>query len=250
MQQDLGTKVFSLDRQLLELTHKESRSKAAALKALQDTHIQAYLRRFPLTAARLPGVGPTFKSRLTYAGILTAADVDYRVGQVAGIGYTRQMTLRAWRQRLEAEAQATAPAQLSSHEVWNIESRTRAQKRSVDSEKQRLQALLSGQVASIRQKFAADRQLIFRDEQNLRNAEALEISAIQQRYSAELAALDARANAQRKEIAPALDGISAKLRETQKKLLELNWRSAQSEHERLRFRAVRFRHYLKAVMTN
>jgi len=68
----------------------------------------------------ISGIGATYKSRLIAAGIITAADIDWRVNRVYGIGPTKQSALVAWRQMLENDARRTAPT-LSLQERSAIE---------------------------------------------------------------------------------------------------------------------------------
>lgn len=76
IQNDTGAKVAALTRQIGALTQAEATELANTLRAQQEQHITAHLRRFTLEDASISGVGPIFKSRLKIAGFQTAADID------------------------------------------------------------------------------------------------------------------------------------------------------------------------------
>jgi hypothetical protein len=247
LQQDLSSSIAAVQNQLSHLDQSESSELQSALKALQEAHIQRYLRQFSLASADLSGIGPTFKSRLTSAGILTAADIDYRVSRVHGIGYTRQMTLQNWRLRLKGEACATLPMQLSHQEITRIRNKIKSKKQPLYDEQRGLQASLNGHANSIRIKYKSERDDLARKEKTLRTTTDSELAFIRQYHNNLLTSLQQKENTTRADAKPTLDEVSGKLRGAQKQLFSLNWRSAQKQQEESRYRSLRFRDYLRAA---
>src|ERR1035437_2370056 len=146
----LGSQVSELDRKISGLNQNEANEKNKALNALQDANIQNYLRSRSVRSSSIPGIGEAYKTRLAYSGFATAADIDWRVTRVSGIGQARGAALMGWRQYLEASARRSAPS-LSSSERQAIEYKYRQERQTLEADKQRLQTQLNGQIASARQ---------------------------------------------------------------------------------------------------
>src|SRR5665213_949728 len=100
----LGAQFGNLRHQISDLTQAESSELSRTLASQQEQFVTNYLRGCHIDSASIPGIGPGYKSRLRMAGILSAADVDYRVHSVKGFGATRSAALSAWQQPLKARA--------------------------------------------------------------------------------------------------------------------------------------------------
>lgn len=79
----------------------------------------AFLDRFDVETATLPGIGAGLKAALIAESFETAADITAAVNQVAGIGPARYQTLLNWRRSLEARfrfnpAMGVAPSDIAA----------------------------------------------------------------------------------------------------------------------------------------
>jgi hypothetical protein len=249
IQGTLGNQVADLDRKISGLIQKEADEKTKALNSLQDMHVQNYLRSRWVRSSSIPGIGETYKTRLAYSGFATAADIDWRVRRVQGIGQTRGAALIAWRQSLESIARRSAPG-LSSTERQTIENKYRQERQSLETDKQRLKTQMSSQIASVRQYFADVRQSVNDEEQQLRSANAQKKVCIQQEHGANVVTLDKDAVAARNQAAPTLSELSQKLQNAQKQIFALKWQSAKKEKEGRRFASLRFRNYLHSIVSS
>lgn len=248
LQGTIGNQILTQDRKISSLNQREADEKNNAISALQDYHVQSRLRSRSIFSGSISGIGSTYKARLVAAGIATAADIDWRVSQVYGIGPAKQAALIAWRQIIEAEARRSAPT-LSTQDRSAIENKYRQERQNLETEKQRLQSELNSQIASARQYFADIRQLLNQEEQQIRPANAYEKTRIQQEYDGRFAELDASLDTARNQVAPAMNELSEKLRDAQKQVFALRWKSAKHDKEGGRFAALRFRDYLRKVVS-
>ena len=120
--------------QALDATEAKERTRRAAALQTVDLELQTRLagrlqrwqqqkRQEALTAVRLadeviPSIGLLTQHRLTRAGIVSAADVDYaRVIQVPFVGDQRARELMAWRRQVEARIAPTLPTALPADQV-------------------------------------------------------------------------------------------------------------------------------------
>jgi hypothetical protein len=249
IQQNLGNSVLDIQRKIASLKQAENEEEAAALTVLQDSHIQAYLRNHSINQVWIPGIGVAYTSRLNSAGFFTAADINSRVRFVHGIGPARQNTLLQWRQSLEKEARRSAPG-LSLVQRNSIENKYRQERQALELERRRLQLELDSQIGGVRQYFADTRRALNEEEQELRAADAQERLRIHREHDAEVAKLQRRTAAARSQAEPIMNELSSKLRSAQKQVFALRWQSAKREKEGRRFASLRFRDYLRKVISN
>lgn len=247
LQGTLGNQVSELDRKISSLNQKEADEKNSALNALQTAHVQNYLRSHSVMSSWISGIGQAYKSRLYYAGFQTAADIDYSVRRVSGIGATREAALMSWRHSLEYQASQTTP-NLSSQEKLAIENKYRQARQTHEAEKQRLKAQLDAQIASARQYFADARQSLNMEDQQLRAVSTQKRMTIQQLHDAEIATLNNQAATAKNQAMPTINDLSEKLRAAQKQTFALRWQSAKREKEGRRFASLRFQNYLCKVV--
>jgi hypothetical protein len=246
LQGTLGLQISGLDRRIAGLNQKEADEKGRAIQALQDIHIQNYLRSHNVLASKIPNVGEAFQSRLFFHGFKTAADINASVIRVSGIGPKRENALRQWRQQLEQEARMCGPS-LSAQERLAIESKFRNERQALAIEKEKLQTQFEAQVASVRAYFANQRQAMNQEEQQLRAAYVQTKAEIQRAHNAETVVLNRRIIDAKNRAAPAIADLSQKLQAAQKQVFDLRWQVAKHEKEGRGFARLRFRDYLQAV---
>ena len=133
------TRLSSAETTLKTRQTAEQQTVDRELQSRQDGRLQRWQqqkRREALAQIRvseqvIPGIGPLTLWRLTRAGIVTAADVDYdRVRQVQGVGDQRARELVAWRRQAEARIALTLPTMLPPDQAASLQQQaTRARER-------------------------------------------------------------------------------------------------------------------------
>jgi len=247
IQNTLGNQIPDYNRRIAAIDQREADEKNKVLAPLVDYHINLYLRGHRISESGVPGIGPTYQSRLANSGFLTAADVTWRVSNVQGIGPARQAALMRWRQDLENMARAVAP-KLSPAVRQGIEDKYRQERSSLESAKQQCQAQFNAQITSTRQYFADARQLLSDEEQQLRSSCAQVKNQIQKDRDTQTAQLDQKLIAGRNQAAPTMNDLTQKLQQAQKQMFGLRWQTAKREKDGQRVASLRFRNYLLKIV--
>ncbi|HEV2327950.1 MAG TPA: hypothetical protein VGY56_04070 [Verrucomicrobiae bacterium] len=248
LQASLGDRIVELDRKIRNLHQAESDEKQQKTNEFQELHIQSRLRSRAIANSSISGIGASYKARLRIAGINTAADIDWRVRSVHGIGPTRQAVLFAWRQGLEQDARRSAPV-LSDSVRGAIENKYRGERRTHEITRLKLQTEFDAQVSSARQYFADVRQSLNQEEKQVRVRATNEKAHVQQDYAARLSEVDARVVAARNQAAPAMSDLTEKWRTAQKQVFAMRWKSEKHKRQGLRFETLRFKGYLFKIVS-
>jgi hypothetical protein len=129
----LGTEIGRLDRDISGLKAKQDSEARNSLRALQQEHVDSRMRMARVKMANIRGIGPALEANLAYNGITTAADftgiryTQNRYGtsganlvlrsgrQVSpsGIGVKKAQSLEIWRRGIEMQARIDQPTTLS-----------------------------------------------------------------------------------------------------------------------------------------
>ncbi len=133
--------------------------------------------------------------------------------------------------------------------MLEIQTKYRNDRQNLAGVKQQLQSQLDTQVASVRQYFADLRQSMNQEEQQLRAAYAQSKAQIQQTHDSEIAGLEQKLIGTKNQIGPTIAELSQKLQNAQKQVFALRWQSAKHEKEGRRFASLRFRDYLRMVIS-
>lgn len=190
LQKGLGKTVAGLSQSLASLGQTEQNELASMLQAVQATFLQIALKKAWIRTATLPGIGPAYRSRLQAAGIVTAADIDYRIHSVKGIGSQRAQTLEGWRRYVETNARTQMPRSLSLQDQNNITAKYAAQKSSLQAQLHQHQASLQTQETAIKTKYAG-----------LRTPVDAVLASERQKHQIELARIDAEFKQKRNALA-------------------------------------------------
>ncbi|MDP2816592.1 MAG: hypothetical protein Q8O19_07940 [Rectinemataceae bacterium] len=134
---------------------------SAELIRLQDAHVQSALRNHSISSASISGIGEKLTSRLSRAGIATAADVSFsRVTSLDGIGSQKGHTLSAWRSRIEQLAKSTQPSSLPSHVENQIRSKYTSQASTHQSRIATLRKQLVDESSALRYRINQEKSLV------------------------------------------------------------------------------------------
>ena len=155
---NLGLRLARLNSSVAELVRAEATELATTLAGQQNQSVTAYLRNYHIDDAGIPGIGPGFKTRLRMAGILSAADVDYKIRTIKGIGSARSGALAAWHQALKLRAQQKMPQALSPIEIGAIRGKFSAQRQNLEAQVVIIEQQVKDAEAAARTKYRSLRE--------------------------------------------------------------------------------------------
>lgn len=248
VQRNVGAKVAALTQEIGQLRQSEATELATALKTQQEQYIIAYLRSFMVETASIPGMGPSFKSRLKSAGFHSAADIDvYQVQRVKGIGMSRASSLLTWRRSIESRAQASMPQALSHSDTTSIQAKYQSRRRSLEEEKTRAEQQQRHEEDAIRARHHQSKRQLDSEESIAKTTAKREIEAIRARYAPQYDSFGKALSKLADETVSTLSQIDSGINEARKRLFSLYWEK-EKESRRLRtFDGVHFLNYLKRV---
>ncbi len=109
-----------------ELKQAEQAEIQRSLESLQTSHIQHGLETSYLEDARIPGIGPRLKEKLSDYGIVSAAQVDDRVLQIPGLGDAKWLALVGWKFIIRERFDSSKPIGLPLEDGEAIKSKYQA----------------------------------------------------------------------------------------------------------------------------
>jgi hypothetical protein len=191
----LESLIQSLNKQKQSLQSKEASETGHALRALQQQHMENFLRSASISTAGIPGIGQAVARSLSAYGINTAADfsgIHYQTGprggrqiyirrrdgspvRPSGVGEKKTHDLDNWRRSVEMRAVSTQPSSLPAAELQAIGAKYMHQRQAlagreqvardqaagdqkhVNQEWKPKHAAISGRITTTRQTFAQER---------------------------------------------------------------------------------------------
>lgn len=244
----IGRILAQLKREIFELDQAEADELAAELKRLQREHIFAWLSGFKIIDASISGIGPKFKLQLMRAGLHTAADVDYRVGTIPGIGPVKQAAIQAWHASLLQRAQQKMPQGIPKSQEMairnkylgkktDLETRRRTADQQYDDEAKRIKAPHLAALSALdgkQQRFIADA-----------NAEALKIK---EAYANQRQDCSQKRGKLAEDLKRKIADIDVGISEIHATILRLHWEKGKLDRAAMGFRGVNFRNYVKRML--
>lgn len=170
----LGNGIKKSDHEITKVQNKSRSEVSAALRGIQQSHMDTYMRQAWISSAKITGIGPALVSSLAGSGIRTAADftgiryiqksrgtrgvvIVLRNGfsvSPHGIGEKKAQALDSWRRSIEFKARATQPMSLPPAQVSAISAKYAQQIRSLESDKETARARASMEKDDLRKKWA------------------------------------------------------------------------------------------------
>ena len=249
VQQTLGPKLSALQRELGGLGQAEKDELARRLREQQDQFVKNALFKFGVIDANIPTLDRVQRMRLVVAGIVSAGDVDARVGAVSGMQPARTAAVLAWRQSLETHARLVAPKALAPREAEQI--RKQFERRRGDLEKQRreLEATRQKQEQAVKAQFVGRLSKLNALLSTLNQRHDQDTRQARTRATDEVGELDARLFDAQKGSLPKLQRLDADLTALQQELDQ--WREQlRQSHDLLEttYRDVQFGTYMQWVL--
>jgi hypothetical protein len=170
----LTNELRSLERQKKRLQDGETAEVGRALRIYQQEHVEGYLRRASIGAARIPGIGQGVAKSLAAYGINSAADfsgLQFRTGprggkQVflirrnglpvhpSGVGEKKAVDLDNWRRQQESAARVTQPSSLPVAQSQPIRSKYIQQRQLLADQDRAVRGQANSDKSQIKQKWA------------------------------------------------------------------------------------------------
>jgi len=218
------------------------------LRAVQALSVQIALKTASIRAASIPGIGAGYKARLLAAGILTAAEVDYRIHQVKGVGSQRAQALEGWRRGIEAAARMQMPRTLSWHDQNNIQAKYASQKSTLEIQLNQQQENLRLQEVAIKTKYAGLRIPLDAVLASERQRQQIELARINGEFKQKRDTLAVKARELEQSAVREIVKVDEQQNTVRKDMFALQWRIGKVERELGRFSRVSFGSYLRRVM--
>lgn len=248
LQKGLGKTVAGLSQSLASLGQTEQNELTTMLQAVQATFVQIALKKAWIGTATLPGIGPAYRSRLQAAGILTAADIDYRIHNVKGIGSQRAQTLEGWRRYVETNARTQMPRSLSAQDQNNISAKYTAQKSSLQTQLHQQRASLQTQETAIKTKYAGLRTPVDAVLASERQKHQIELARINAEFKQKSDALATKTKELEQNAIREIVKVDERQNAVRKEMFALQWRVGKVDRDLSRFSRVSFGSYIKRVI--
>lgn len=248
LQKGLGRTVSGLTQSLASLAQTEQNELANALRAVQALFMQIALKEARIAVAPIPGIGPGYKARLQSAGILTAADVDYRIHNVKGIGSQRAQSLESWKRGIEADARIHMPHSLSWHDQNNIKAKYAAQKSTLEVQLNQQQESLRLQESAIKTKYAGLRTPVDAVLASERQKHQTDLARINADFKHKRDSLAVKAKELEQSAVREVVSVDDQQNTVRKDMFALQWRIGKVDRELGRFSRVSFGAYIRHVM--
>lgn len=249
IQNDIGAKVAALNGQIGALAQAEATELADTLRAQQEQHIAAHLRRFPIRRANLPGYPPAnLMSRLVALGFRTAADVKYlTVHCVKGIGPKRYTALTKWRKGIESQARATMPSALPQGEAAAIRAKYEGQRRVLEEQRDRQQRRQRDEEEKIRAQYPPLLALLDKEGNAVKATTQADIAEIRARYEQQYCAIRKGLSKLSDDAASKLRKVDGRIAEAVKTLWSLQWEKEKVRLQLKSYEGIQFSEYVKRV---
>ena len=192
-------------------------------------------------------MGPSLKARLKAAGIITAADVEYRrVSRVDGIGTNKANALVYWRNHLASYA--NVPKALNQSETASIKAKYAAKKQQLESQLNTAQQRMNTEGNSIKTKAAEQVRLMSSEQTEAQNKANQQLQVISEKYK-----MHYRTIAQTR--SSAISGFNERRRKVEEEIIQLkkgvgekSWQLAKIRRNLTAYKEVSFIAYLRAVI--
>jgi hypothetical protein len=221
----------------------ESTERVNAMRLLQDQYVQAQLAARRIDSSKIPGIGESLMWNLSQVGIQTAADfTGVSLGQTYSGRYTRQVAHIHLRNGGLVHVDGIGPKKAQALDGWrrSLESTVRASQPT---------QLSPTQASAISQKYANQRQSLANEEQTARAQAAQRSTSVRHQSQADQAALVRELQSVRQQAAQRRAVLDRQLGVTGKEFSDADWRLAHARRAFDAYKEVRYRSYLKRIIT-
>lgn len=229
------------------LDQKEREEIAAALRNVQQAHMQSRLLGAAISQVRLRGIGPKLKAKLKAQGIVTAGDVTYqRIKRVQGIGVAKTSILMDWKNNIIRCN--PAPGSLSQEREYQIRSQYGGRRQSLDWRIRTMEDAERRSRQSILDRFAQARKELDGKEREYMDRHKATEQEIRAKSQSERLRLDAEYDALLAKLAPSSAELGKKLAELGALAMQHRFTISRLEKDLERYGELSFGRYVSRVV--
>ena len=245
---NLGLNLARLNSRTSELVRAEATELAATLAGQQNQSVTTYLKGYRIDDASIAGIGPRFKTRLRMAGILSAADVDYRIRTINGIGTARASALAVWHQTLKSRAQQEMPRALSPSEIGAIRGKYSAQRQTLQAQSVIVEGQVRDAESTVRAKYSGLRESLDTQESAAARTLQSKVESIGRKFKERYELLGKAERKLEEDFKRDNQELEDKCRKEQKYLFTVHWEQEKIKRRLRTYSNITFAGYSKRVV--
>lgn len=242
--------IEQLVRRRNDLAQAEQMEISGALRPLVERHVAQRMASARLSDANLTGtgIGVKLKARLVAAGIVTAADVEFRTVQIPGIGATKAWALVAWRDEVLREAMASAPQSLPLSEESRIRGLYVSLRAQLNADIEKLQERLREECRAVREAHERYRRQVDQEENDAREASYRQEATVRTEFENEKIAVQREFNGLRPKVLAERDRLDRQIGELSKAAYQHRLKQYELQRELDRFRGLTFARFILRIV--
>ena len=244
----VGRTISELRKEISELDQAEAGELASELKKLQEKYLSAWLSAFKIIDASIPGIGTKFKLQLMRAGVHTAADVDFRVATIPGIGPARQASVRAWQAGLIQWAQKNMPQVNPAAQDMAIRSKYGAKKRDLEARRCIADQQYDNEAARIKSPYATSLTVLDGKQESAIALANGAVDKIKEAFASQRRICGQKSEKLAEDLKRRSSEIDAGNGDIQKAILRLHWEKGKLNHTAVGLQGLSFANYAKRIL--
>jgi hypothetical protein len=252
LNETIGSRLNSLNQQIALLIKAESDEILRELAKIQNGYKEDYLKRQPISRAKIPGLRYASRSSLEAAlfahGIFTANDISYyRVDAVPGFGPKRTQALVSWQNNLVREATRLMPSVLNPNMKNAIRIRYESQKKPLEILRISEQGKYNMEERAIRDRSRSTKRSLDLEQSTAQTESNRKVQDISKRFAQEYLKPTEAINHLAAEFSSKLREADEQSKMIRQKIFTASWQNAKIHHEYLAYRNISFFKYLGVV---
>ena len=247
LQADYQAGLARSNQQMAACNQQQVQEINTALQPLQRQFVQDYLRSARVDTARISGIGPKMAGNLRASGYSTAADINWAVQNVSGIGNSKASALMGWRQAVEAEATRRMPTNLSKVQVDAIVAKYEGQRKSLQQTAAAAKVQFEAQERTLKQQSASAVAALDRERASAQQQFGQQTQAVTAQFQPQYSLLTQKETAATTEYSQKVAEVERQTGDIRKSIYDQNWQLAKARQELEIYQAVTFTAYLATL---
>lgn len=248
LQADYQTGVARNNQLVANCNQQQAQEIATALQPLQQQFVQDFLHSAHIYTAHISGIGPQMTANLRAFGYTTAADVNWGVQNVSGIGNSKASALMGWRQLVESEARRKMPTSLSKAQTDAIVAKYEAQRKGLHQQAQAAKVQFEYQELALNQQNAATMAALNAERAAAQQRFGQQTQAVTAQFKVQYAQFSQRDAALTTEYSKKVAEVERQTGQVRKSIYDQNWHLAKARQELEVYQAATFAAYLSVLV--
>ncbi len=248
LQADYQVGVARNNQQVANSNQQQAQELNAALQFLQQQFVQGYLHSARIDTARISGIGPLRTANLRIFGYTTAADVNWGVQKIRGIGSTKAIALMGWRQLVETEARRKMPTSLSKAQTDAIVAKYEAQRKGLHQQAQAAKVQFEYQELALNQQNATAMAALNAEWAAAQQRFGQQTQAVTAQFKVHYVQLSQREATLTTEYEKKVAEVERQTGQVRKSIYDQNWQLAKARQELEVYQAATFAAYLSVLV--